>query len=152
MGVDDDYIYLMYNSLNGFDFHNIFKLTMRPRWWVLISIVVTIFSFSSLYYIVKHLWPNPDTTLAQPQLLLFTFLFLGLSTVTIPVTAYLNHRFAKPGWLERDKTRLIRQGAWIGILGILLAYLQLIRALNWTIAMVLAGVFVLIETFFITRG
>jgi hypothetical protein len=142
----------MYNNLNTFDLHNIPKLTMRPRWWVLISIFVAIISFSSLYYIVNHLWPNPDTILAQPQLLLFTFLFLGLGAATIPVTAYLNHRFAKPGWLERDKTRLIRQGAWLGFLGILLAYLQLIRALNWTIATVLAGVFILIETFFITRG
>jgi hypothetical protein len=47
---------------------------------------------------------------------------------------------------------LIRQGAWVGILGILLAYLQLIKALNWTIVAVLVGVFLLIETFFLTRG
>jgi hypothetical protein len=78
-------------------------------------------------------------------------MFLGLSSVTIPVSAYLNHRFARRGWSERDKTRLIRQGAWVGLFGVLLAYLQLIRALNWTIAIVLAGVFVLIEVFFLTR-
>jgi hypothetical protein len=125
---------------------------MRPRWWVLISIFVAVISFSTLYYIIRHFWPNPDTILAQPQLLLFTFLFLGLGATTIPIAAYLNHRFAKPGWLGRDKTRLLRQGAWVGFLGILLAYLQLIRAFNWTIATVLAGVFILIETFFITRG
>ena len=125
---------------------------MRPRWWVLISIIVACLSYTGLFYVVNHLWPNPDTILSQPQLLLFTFLFLGLGSVTIPVTAYLNHRFARPGWLERDKARLIRQGAWVGFLGILLAYLQLIRALNWTIAAVLAGVFILIETFFLTRG
>jgi hypothetical protein len=125
---------------------------MRPRWWVLISIVIAGLSFSALYYIVNNLWPNPDTILAQPQLLLFISLFFGLSGATIPVAAYFNHRFAKPGWLERDKTRLIRQGTWVGLLGILLAYLQLIRALNWAIAAVLAGVFILIETFFVTRG
>ncbi len=90
--------------------------------------------------------------LTQPQLLLFTFLFFGSGAATIPIAAYLSHRFAKPNWLERDKTRLIRQGAWVGFLSILLAYLQLIRALNWAIAAVLAGVFILIETFFITRG
>ena len=125
---------------------------MRPRWWVLISLVVAILSYAGLFYVVINLWPNPDAILNQPQLLLFTFLFFGLGSVTIPVTAYLNHRFARPGWLERDKARLIRQGAWVGFLGILLAYLQLIRALNWTIAAVLAGVFILIETFFLTRG
>lgn len=125
---------------------------MRPRWWVLISMVVAILSYAGLFYVVSKLWPNPDAILSQPQLLLFTFLFFGLGAITIPVTAYLNHRFARPGWLERDKSRLIRQGAWVGFLGILLVYLQLIRALNWTIAAVLAGVFILIETFFLTRG
>ncbi|NJN92753.1 MAG: hypothetical protein HC875_01020 [Anaerolineales bacterium] len=125
---------------------------MRPSWWVLLSIPIAVFSFAGLYYVVTTLWPNPDTVLAQPQALLFTFLFFGLSAATIPITAFFNHRFARTGWLERDKTRLIRQGAWVGFLGILLAYLQMIRALNWTIAAVLVGVFILIETFFITRG
>lgn len=125
---------------------------MRPRWWVLISLLVAALSFAGLYYVVTNLWPNPDTLLAQPQILLFVFLFFGLGSITIPLTAFFNHRFARSGWLERDKTRLIRQGAWVGFLGILLAYLQLIRALNWTIAAVLVGVFILIETFFITRG
>lgn len=125
---------------------------MRPRWWVLLSILVAGLSFAGLYYVINNLWPNPDTMLAQPQLLLFTFLFFSLGATTIPLTAYFNHRFARPGWLDRDKARLLRQGAWVGFLGVLLAYLQLIRALNWTIAAVLVGVFILIETFFITRG
>jgi hypothetical protein len=125
---------------------------MRPRWWVLLSLIIATLSFSGLYYVLTTFWPNPDTLLAQPQLFLFTLLFLSLGSTTIPITAYFNHRFAKPGWLERDKTRLLRQGAWVGLLGILLTYLQLIRALNWTIAVVLMGVFILIETFFLTRG
>ncbi|GAB4424008.1 MAG: hypothetical protein Fur0044_21980 [Anaerolineae bacterium] len=125
---------------------------MRPKWWVLLSILVAGLSFAGLYYVINTLWPNPDTMLAQPQALFFTFLFFGLGSTTIPLTAYFNHRFARPGWLERDKTRLLRQGAWVGFLAVLLAYLQMIRALNWTIAAVLVGVFILIETFFITRG
>lgn len=125
---------------------------MRPTWWVLLSIIIAALSFFGLYYVVNNLWPSSDTVLARPQILLFTFLFFGLGGATIPITAYFNHRFARSGWLERDKTRLIRQGAWVGFLGIVLAYLQLIRALNWTIAVVLIGVFTLIETFFLTRG
>jgi hypothetical protein len=34
---------------------------------------------------------------------------------------------------------------------VILAYLQLIQALDWTIMAVLVGVFILMETFFITR-
>lgn len=125
---------------------------MRPRWWVLFALIVAGLSLAALYYIRNNLWPNPETLLAQPQLLFLTFLFLSLAALTIPFSAFFNHRFARPDWPERDKTRLIRQGTWVGLAGILLAYLQLIRALNWTIAAVLIGVFILIETFFVTRG
>ena len=69
----------------------------------------------------------------------------------MPVVVYLDYRFAKPAWLQQDKSRLLRQGSWVGFLGVLLAYLQLIRAVNWTIAAVLICVFILIELFFITR-
>jgi hypothetical protein len=124
---------------------------MRQRWWVLISIVVAALSIISLYYVVNNLWPNPNTIFAKPQLLLLVFMFLGLCAGTVPVTAYLNHRFAKPGWLQRDKIRLVRQGTWVGFFGVLLVYLQLIRALSLTIVMVMAGVFILIEVFFLTR-
>lgn len=125
---------------------------IRPRWWVLLALGMVVISFVALYYLLTNLWPVPETLLARPQFLLFTFLFLGLAAITVPIAAYFNHRFAKPNWPERDKFRLVRQGAWIGALGVLLAYLQLIRALNLTIAIVLAGVFVLIEAFFLTRG
>ncbi len=124
---------------------------MRQRWWVLSSILVAVISFFTMRYIVNHLWPDPDEILAAPQFLLLAFLFLGLSAGTIPVTVYLNNRFARSGWAARDRGRLLRQGAWVGLLGVLLAYLQLIKALNWTIALVLIGVFVLIEAFFVTR-
>ncbi len=124
---------------------------MRQRWWILISVAVAGLSLLALYYIVNYVWPKPYTIFAGPQLLFLTFTFLGLSAGTVPIAAYLNQRFAKPGWFEQDKIRLARQGTWVGLFGVLLAYLQLIRALNWTIVIVLAGVFVLIETFFLTR-
>ncbi len=126
-------------------------MIMRQRWWMLVSIFVAAVSFLFIYYLVNYTWPVPDMILARPQLLFLVFVFLGLGATTLPVVAYLNHRFAKANWYERDKTRLLRQAAWVGFFGVLLAYLQLIRALNWTMAIVLAGVFVLIEAFFLTR-
>lgn len=124
---------------------------MRLRWWVLLSTILAILSFLVLRYVVTHLWPNPGTIIAWPQILLFLLMFTGLSAGTVPVTAYMNYRFAKPGWVERDKGRLLRQGVWVGFLGVVMAYLQLIRGLNWTIAAVLICVFILIEAFFLTR-
>ena len=124
---------------------------MRLRWLVLVSILLAGLSFVSLYYVYTNLTPLPNVIFAGPQLLFFAFMFLGLSASTVPITAYVNYRFAKPGWIERDKVRLFREGIWVGLYGVLLAYLQLLRSLNWTIALVLACVFILIEAFFLTR-
>jgi hypothetical protein len=124
---------------------------MRLKSWLLGSILVAGLSFCSLSFIVNNIWPNPDTSFAWPQLLLLVLIFFLTGAAVVPASVYLNHRFAKPGWPERDKARLGRQALWAGFLGILLAYLQLIKALNWTIIAVLTGVFILIEIFFLTR-
>ena len=124
---------------------------MRPKWWVIISIVVAGVSFYSLNYVVNNIWPTPQRIVSQPHLLFLTFTFLGLSASTVPISAFFNQRFAKEGWFDRDKTRLVRQGVWVGLFGVVLLYLQLLRALNWTIVLVLAGVFILIEIFLLTR-
>ena len=135
---------------------------MRQKWWVFGAVVIAILCFFCLHYIVNRicpgsatvesLCPDPEMAFSWPLLLFFTVMFLGLVAGTIPVSAFFNHRFSKPGWPERDKSRLVRQGIWLGLFGVLLAYLQLVRALNWTIAAVLAGVFIFIETFFLTRA
>jgi hypothetical protein len=124
---------------------------MRLSWWVSLSLGLALFSFLALLYLITQVWPDPNTLLAGPQLLLLLFVFLSLGAGAVPVAAYLNYRFARPGWLKRDKARLLRQGGWLGLFGTLLAYLQLIRALTWTIALVLLAIFILIELFFLTR-
>jgi len=124
---------------------------MRLRWWIILSGVLALFSIFLLYYIYTRIPPRPNVILAGPQLLFFILTFLALSAGAVPVSAYMNYRFANPDWVKRDKPRLVREGVWFGVLGVLLTYLQLIRALNWTIALVLACVFILIETFFLTR-
>lgn len=124
---------------------------MRLKWWVLSSILLSVASILLLYYIITTIWPNPNSLFAPPQLLLLSVMFVGLTSAAVPVTVYLNYRFAKPGWYERDKSRLLRQGAWVGLIGVLLAYIQLLRVFNWAVAIVLVGVFVFIELFFLTR-
>lgn len=124
---------------------------MPKRWWVLVTLILAGFSLLGMYYIINTLWPDPEQILARPQLLLLAFIFLGGGSGVIPLSVFLNQRFSKAGWFERDKTRLLRQGVWMGTLSVLLAYLQLARILSVTIAVVLAGVFILIETFLLTR-
>ena len=126
-------------------------ITMRPKWWVIIAFVVAGVSFYALDYLVNTIWPNPQQFFSRPQILFLTFTFLGLSAGTVPFSAFFNQRFAKEDWFERDRLRLVRQGVWVGLFGIVLLYLQLLRALNWTIVLVLGGVFILIEIFFLTR-
>ncbi len=123
----------------------------QPKWWILGSIPIALFSLAGLIYVVGYLWPDPNTIFAPPQLFFFALIFLGCGALTVPVTAYLNQRFSKADWLVRDRARLLRQGSWVGLFVTLLAYLQLSKILSWTIGVVLAGVFVLIETFLLTR-
>ena len=124
---------------------------MHLKWWVIISLAIAGVSFYALNYVVTTIWPNPQRIISQPQLLFLTFTFLGLSASTVPISAFFNQRFAKEGWFDQDKTRLVRQGVWVGLFGAVLLYLQLLRALNWTIVLVLGGVFILIEIFLLTR-
>jgi len=124
---------------------------MRLRWWVLLSSFLAGLCLVTLYYIVTHFWPDPTSLFVLPQILFLLFLFVGVSAAFIPVVAYLNYRFATPGWLQQDPMRLLRQGAWFGLYGLVLAYLQLFRALTVTIALVLSAVFILIELFILTR-
>ena len=124
---------------------------MRLRWWVLLSSFLAGLCLVTLYYIVTNFWPNPTSLFILPQMLFLLFLFVGISAAFIPALAYLNYRFAAPDWLQQDRLRLLRQGAWFGLYGLVLAYLQLSRALTVTIAVVLSAVFILIELFILTR-
>lgn len=124
---------------------------INQRGWLITSLIVTLSSLGAIYYIITNVWPNRETLFALPQFLLLLALFFFLGGGVIPLSLYLNRRFAKTGWLERDRFRLVRQGSWLGLWGVLLAYLQLFRALNWTIALALMAVFGLIEAFFLTR-
>ena len=119
---------------------------MRLRWWVLIGLLLAGLGGVGLWMVVTRFWPDPTTELALLGLVAVT-----LTGLTIPVAAYFNHRFARSGWQAQDPNRLLRQGAWVGILGALYGWLIKEDALNWTIAAVIAAVFALLEAFFLTR-
>ena len=143
---------------------------MRLRWWVVIGLLVAGAGGVGLWLLVTRVWPNPALELVFLGLLgvtddalkrslqenMLELVFLGLLAITfggltIPVAAYLNYRFGRPGWQAQDPRRLLRQGVWVGLLSALCGWLQKERVLNWTIAAVIAGVFALMEAFFLTR-
>lgn len=119
---------------------------MRLRWWIVIGLLMAASGGLGLWLVVTRLWPNRTTELALLALLAMT-----LTGLSIPVAAYINQRFARSDWQTEDPRRLLRQGAWVGLLGALYGWLKKEDALNWTIAAVIAGVFVLLEAFFLTR-
>jgi hypothetical protein len=121
-------------------------MLMRLRWWAVLGLLVAGLGGSGLWLMITSVWPAPGLELA-----VLILLSLTLGGLSIPIFAYLNRRFARPGWQKQDPRRLLREGIWVGLLGALYGWLQKEDALNWTIAAVIAGVFALMEAFFLTR-
>ena len=88
---------------------------------------------------------------AVTKSLFFVLLFLAIASTTLPPLAYLNARFGKFRTSQAYRVRFLRQSIWFGLLVTGLAWLQMQRALSTTLAVILMAVFVLIETFLITR-
>ena len=73
------------------------------------------------------------------------FFVLGLSALTgtsIPFIVFLSRRFGKN---PLSVNVLMRQAIWVGVIGCILAWLQLGRALTWTIGLLIVSVIVGIE-------
>jgi hypothetical protein len=119
---------------------------VRLRWWALLGCLVAGLGGAGLWLLATRVWPDPVTELVMLALLVVT-----LGGATVPIAAYLNHRFARPGWAKHDPFRLLRQGTWVGLLAGLCGWLQKNHTFSWTIAAVVAGVFTLMEAFFLTR-
>ena len=73
------------------------------------------------------------------------FFVLGLSALTgtsIPFIVFLSRRFGKN---PLSVNILMRRAIWVGVIGCILAWLQLGRALTWTIGLLIVSVIVGIE-------
>lgn len=74
------------------------------------------------------------------------FFFMGVVALTgtaIPITYFLNRRF--PSNPPAEKYIIIRQAIWFGVYGSSLAWLQMGQVLNTSLALILAGAFIVIE-------
>jgi hypothetical protein len=118
------------------------KSDKRWMWYV---ILLAVLSWLGLWGLV-HL-PVTGATRA----LLFILLFLGIASTVMPPLSYLNARFGRFRDQRAFQARFVRQSIWLGLLIVVLAWLQMRRILTTTLATILTAVFILIETFLLTR-
>jgi hypothetical protein len=113
--------------------------------WMYGVVFLSILSWLALWGLVQL----PVTT--PTRALFFIVLFGGItSTAMLPVT-YLNARFGNCPDRRTFQARFVRQSIWLGLLVVVLAWLQMRRILTTTLALILTAVFVLTETFLLTR-
>ena len=96
---------------------------MNLRWWKFLATLISITGAAGIQFTLTQLYPSLPT-----QGLLLFLLFITFAAAAIVPSAYLNHRFAAKNWRRKDSNRLLRQGFEVGLLMVILAYLQLNRA------------------------
>ncbi len=114
---------------------NLFKFI---RTYLPLALILTITGWVGLLIIIQGTLPN-----LGPRWLFFFFGVLALTGPAIPITYYLNLRF--PSNPPVEGMVILRQALWVGVFGSTVAWLQLGRVLSPGLALILAGVFVLIE-------
>lgn len=118
---------------------------MTRRTVILVAVMIAILSWAGLVGLVFF---TRAPLLAR--IAFFILLFTALTATFVPLAFYINDRFAKPGNVS-DLRRPVRQSAWGALFFVVCAWLQMIRALHWIVVALLAGVFILLETFFLTH-
>lgn len=78
-----------------------------------------------------------------PRWLFFFLAVLALTGTSLPVMAFLNHRFSSTP--TPTATIIVRQSLWVGVYGATIAWLQIGRVLTPTLAILLAAGLILIE-------
>ena len=103
------------------------------------ALTVALLAWGGLGYLVFTTPPTLPFRIAYLALLL-----VASGASGVPVTLYLNRRFATLRW-GRDRARVLRQSLWISGFVVLCAWLQMERSLTWAAALVFLGVFALLE-------
>lgn len=115
--------------------------------WIAIGVVSSGVGLAGIWYLVMHTYPTE-----LMQMLFLTLLAITLAGLTLAVAGVLNQRFARPNWLRRDPLRLLREGVSAALFGVLCSWLQKEGLLSLTLVLIIGGVLILTETFFLTRG
>lgn len=103
-----------------------------------LSIFLTVVGWIGLLLVIRTTVPT-----LGPRWLFFFLDVLALTGPTLPIVYFLNRRF--PSDPPVEDMVILRQALWVGVFGSTVAWLQLGRMLTTGLALILAGVFVLIE-------
>jgi hypothetical protein len=122
-----------------------FDPTKMDKRWMLWVILVALIAWSALWSVIQL--PVNNLTKA----LFFVSFFVAISTTLMPAIAYLNARFGRFQSQRVYQARFTRQSLFSGAFIAIVAWLQMQRALSPTLALIMLAVFVLTETFLITR-
>ena len=108
------------------------------RTFLPLTLVLTLIGWAGLWIVISGTLPT-----LGPRWLFFFLGVIALTGPALPLTYYLNQRF--PSNPPVDGMVIVRQALWVGVFGSTLTWLQLGRILTPALALILAGVFVLIE-------
>ena len=108
------------------------------RTFLPLTLVLTLIGWAGLWIVISGTLPT-----LGPRWLFFFLGVIALTGPALPLTYYLNQRF--PSNPPVDGMVIVRQALWVGVFGNTLTWLQLGRILTPALALILAGVFVLIE-------
>jgi hypothetical protein len=121
---------------------------MIPRRLVpIIWLLTTALCWLGLIYLIYSTRPE-----GVNRWLFFVAFFASIMTSSFAPAYYLNLRF---GWEYPQRVRLVRslrESVLAGLYLSLCAWLQTIRVLNWTNALVILGILALLESFLLIRG
>ncbi len=113
--------------------------------WMLYVILVALIAWAGWGAMIYL----PVNDLTKPMF--FTLLFVSISATLMPAIAYLNTRFGRIRDQRVYQARFVRQSILSGAFTVVIAWLQMQRVLSVTLGLILLAVFVLTETFLITR-
>lgn len=113
---------------------------MRTTLIVALAVVLAVVGWWALFQLTGRIGPDQAAALV----LFFALLLLTLTATLVPITAYLNRRFA-PQASARAPLRYLRHSILGGLCLTSWVWLQMHRAFNLGFAFIIALIFVTIE-------
>ncbi len=106
------------------------------------SAVVGLLSWWGLYLLTTQTIPR-----VGQRWVFFMLLQIAVTGTAVPIIRFLNVRFTPVDHPLPSSNVILRQAVWVGLFTVTCAWLQIPRALTWSIAFFLAAVFAILESF-----